>query len=130
MKKIIQITSFLFIALIFSAVAAKAQSTERFKAEIPFVFSVGQKVYEPGRYTVKVTKSVSTDVILTILDNDGKVMKSVLVQPLNETGGLQSTFIFVTEGNDHSLSKILTSQSAYGIPLVNKKHRISMAAKI
>lgn len=130
MKKVIQVTSFLFLAFIFSAVSAKAQTAERFKATIPFAFSIGQKTYEPGNYTVRISNHSEAGSVLTIFDNKGKAINSLIVRSLVERQDDESTFVFSRSGEERSLTKIVTRYSAYAVPETNLKRRISVAQKI
>jgi len=129
MKKIIQVTSFLFLAVIFSAVSAKAQSAERFKATIPFAFSIGQKTYEPGNYTVKISNHSEAGSVLTIFDNKGKAINSLVVRNLVDRRDDESTFVFTRSGEDRTLTRIVTPHSAYAVPETSLKRRISVAQK-
>jgi len=130
MKKIIQVTSFLFLAVIFSAVSANAQSAEKFKATIPFAFSIGQKTYEPGNYTVKISNHSEAGSLLTIFDSKGKPINSLVVRSLVDRRDDESTFVFSRSGEDRSLTKIVTRYSAYAVPETSLKRRISVAQKI
>ena len=105
MKKIIQVISFAFIALVFSAVAANAQSVQKYKADIPFAFSLGNHNYEPGTYALRVAKSGYSSAILTLVDNHGKVLQSVTASQTVGTSR-ESVLEFIREGNQRAISRI------------------------
>ena len=78
MKRFIQIFSFLTLALIFSAATAKAQTVNKVDAKIPFNFSVGDKNYAAGDYKLKIQSIAAGGALVTIVDNEGNHLQSVL----------------------------------------------------
>lgn len=120
MKKIIQVVSFAFIALIFTAVAANAQSVQRYKAEIPFAFSLGSHKYEPGTYSMKITKLDSGGGLLTLFDNNGRALQRVVVSQNGETSR-ESVIEFIRTGDQRSLSRIATAENGYLLHRSGKK---------
>jgi hypothetical protein len=122
MKKIIQVVSFAFIALVFSAVAANAQSVQKYKAEIPFAFSLGNHNYEPGTYSVKVAKLDSSSGVLTLIDNQGKALQRVMVSQTVGTSR-DSVFEFIRTGSERSLSRIATPDSGFQLHRSSRKSK-------
>ena len=128
MKKIIQVVSFAFIALVFSAAAANAQSVRKFQAEIPFTFSLGGHNYEPGKYSLKVTRSFNGAGFLTLMDNRGRNLQILTV---SQTGGSSrvAELEFIRTGDQQSLSRITTEDNNFVVHNLSKK-RADVAGNI
>jgi hypothetical protein len=129
MKKIIQFTSFAFIAVILSVVSVSAQFTQKFKANVPFSFSIGSKVYDAGTYNVKITKSGGAAGILTVVSTDGKRLDVFPILFAGESSANQYSFLFDRSGDVRTLTKIITTNASYEIPHVNSKPRATLARK-
>lgn len=121
MKKIIQIISFAFIAFIFTAIATNAQSVQKFKAEIPFAFSVGNHNYEPGTYAVRVARSDNGAGVLTLMDNGGKSLQRVAVS--QTVGSRESVMEFIRNGDQRSLSRIASTDYGFLVHRSSKKSK-------
>ena len=65
-------------ALIMTAGTASAQSL--MKAEVPFAFSVGNKVVEPGTYRIGIVSPMTSNVILRVDNVDTKSTHMMLPQ--------------------------------------------------
>ena len=122
MNKIIQVISFAFIALVFTAVAANAQSVQKYKTEIPFAFSVGSHNYEPGTYNLKVARSDGGVGVLTLIDNSGRSLQRVAVSQTVGTSR-ESILEFIRTGNERSLSRIATSDYGFLVHVSSKKSK-------
>ena len=129
MKKIIQIVSFAFIAVVLSVVSVKAQFTQKFNAQVPFSFSIGNKTYEAGTYKVQITKSGGVAGTMTILSSDGKRLDVFPVLFTGESLANESSFLFDRSGGDRTLTKIITTEASYELPQVNSKRREALAEK-
>lgn len=129
MKKIIQLISFAFIAVVVSVVSVKAQSAQRFNADIPFAFSVGGKTYDAGRYKVKVAKPYGAGEFLTLLNSEGKVLDVFAITSSGESGAGESSFVFEHSGHEHTLTKIVSTDVSYELPKVGSKRRATLAEK-
>jgi len=126
MKKFIQFISFVFIAVVFSVVAVSAQSSQKFKAEIPFDFAVGKNTYSAGTYNVRVVKS-STVAVLTLSDQTGKELERISVSPTGTVPEAQSLFTFIRSGDKRFLSKITCAEASYDVPVSHSKMREAVA---
>ena len=122
MKKIIQIISFAFIALVFSAVAANAQSVQKYKAEIPFAFSLGDHNYEPGTYSITIARSATGTAIMTLVDNGGKSLQRVVVSQTVGTSR-ESVLEFIRTGDQRSLSRIANADYGFTIHQSSKRSK-------
>jgi hypothetical protein len=120
MKKIIQVISFAFIALVFSAVAANAQSVQKYKADIPFAFSLADHNYEPGTYGLRVARSGNGAAILTLVDNQGKALQSVTASQTVGTSR-ESVLEFIRTGNQRAISRIAGADYGFLVHISSKK---------
>ena len=127
MKKLVQFISFVFIAIVFSVVAVSAQTSQKFKADIPFDFSVGKNTYSAGTYNVRVVKSTNSVALMTIADENGKVLERISVTPNGTAPDSQSLFTFIRSGDKRFLSKISCDEAAYNVPVSRSKMRESVA---
>jgi hypothetical protein len=129
MKKIIQLISFVFIAVVVSVVSVKAQAAQKFEANIPFSFSVAGKTYDAGNYKVKIAKPFGSAGIMTIWNGDGKVLGMFNVTSSGESTANESKFIFDRSGDDRTLTRIVTTETSFDVPRVNTKRRAVLAEK-
>jgi hypothetical protein len=65
-KSIIKISSLLVLAIILTVASVQAQSMRRYRAQIPFDFIVGNKIYKTGEYIIRLDNPLNSAVILTI----------------------------------------------------------------
>jgi hypothetical protein len=113
MKKLIA-RSFAFLLLSVLAVGtfAQAQQSERtIKANIPFDFSVGNRIFPAGRYAlVRVEPSV-----LELRDYEGRVLASVLTQSIQSlTAPAQPRLLFDGENGAHALTQVWQPNESIG----------------
>jgi len=127
MKNIVQSIA-LFAVISAFGVVANAQINYGAEVDIPFDFSVGEKVYEAGKYTVKINKQVVNGAVLTIQKNGSDEFQSVL---MNNNGGERSEdvqLVFGSVEGRNVLTNVTTSISDYS--LLKKARRNGMIAKI
>ena len=127
MKNIVQSIA-LFAVISAFGVVANAQINYGAEVDIPFDFSVGEKVYEAGKYTVKINKQVVNGAVLTIQKNGSEEFQSVL---MNNNGGERSEdvqLVFSSVEGRNVLTNVTTSISDYS--LLKKARRNGMIAKI
>ena len=127
MKNIVQSIA-LFAVISAFGVVANAQINYGAEVDIPFDFSVGEKVYEAGKYTVKINKQVVNGAVLTIQKNGSDEFQSVL---MNNNGGERSDdvqLVFSSVEGRNVLTNVTTSISDYS--LLKKARRNGMIAKI
>ncbi len=80
MKKLIQICSLLSLIVFFSIVSVQAQTVKQYAAEIPHDFNIGQKSYQAGSYTIKVSKVSLNVVSLSLEDKEKNNLQTILVR--------------------------------------------------
>jgi len=127
MKNIVQSIA-LFAVISAFGVVANAQINYGAEVDIPFDFSVGEKVYEAGKYTVKINKQVVNGAVLTIQKNGSDEFQSVL---MNNNGGERSEdvqLVFGSVEGRNVLTNVTTSISDYS--LLKKARRNGMIAKV
>jgi hypothetical protein len=127
MKNIVQSIA-LFAVISAFGVVANAQINYGAEVDIPFDFSVGEKVYEAGKYTVKINKQVVNGAVLTIQKNGSDEFQSVL---MNNNGGERSEdvqLVFSSVEGRNVLTNVTTSISDYS--LLKKARRNGMIAKV
>jgi len=102
------LTPILHLALIVILVAStiNAQSLN-FSLEIPFEFSVGDKVVPAGRYTIR-RSPLGADDVLVIQNKDGRISEQVRMKIFysNEPAKENKKLIFTKYGEKRFLSQI------------------------
>ena len=127
MKNIVQSIA-LFAVISAFGVMTNAQINYGAEVDVPFDFSVGEKVYEAGKYTVKINKQVVNGAVLTIQKNGSDEFQSVL---MNNNGGERSDdvqLVFSSVEGRNVLTNVTTSISDYS--LLKKARRNGMIAKV
>ena len=118
----------LFTAIFAFGLVANAQLNYGAEVELPFEFSVGEKGFEAGRYTVKINKQLVAGAVLTIQKTGSDESETIL---LSNNGGERSEdvqLVFsIVEGRRY-LTNITTSISDYA--LLSKGGRNRKLAKI
>jgi hypothetical protein len=127
MKNIVQGIALFAVISAFGAVA-NAQINYGGEVDVPFEFSVGEKVYEAGKYTVKINKQVVDGAVLTIQKSGSDEVQSVL---MNNNGGERSNdvqLVFSSLEGHRFLTNVTTSISDYS--LLKKSGRNGHVAKV
>ena len=127
MKNIVQSIAMFAVICAFGAVA-NAQINYGAEVDVPFEFSVGEKVYEAGRYTIKINKQVVNGAVLSIQKNGSDEVQSVL---MNNNGGDRSSdvqLVFSSFEGHKFLTNVTTSISDYS--LLKKAGQNGRVAKV
>jgi len=127
MKNIVQSIAMFAVIFAFGAVA-NAQINYGAEVDVPFEFSVGEKVYEAGRYTVKINKQLVAGAVLTIQKSGSDEVQSVL---MNNNGGERSSdvqLVFSSFEGHRFLTNVTTLISDYS--LLKKAGRNGRVAKV
>jgi len=101
-KPILNIVTALSIILGLS-IAGFAGLTTRVTADIPFDFSVGNKKFSPGKYTIARGTSTQT---LVIRDSENKESAVFLVQNASSRKDAKAMFVFNRYGDQYFLSQV------------------------
>ncbi|HEX6280113.1 MAG TPA: hypothetical protein VFZ49_08900 [Pyrinomonadaceae bacterium] len=117
MKKIIQTVSFLGLALIFGGVTANAQGpTTKVDANVPFDFTVGEKSFSAGKYTLRISRAAVGVSILELRDGADEIVQTVLLSTNGERRRESSELIFDRVEGTVVLAKIVTADAGYSVP--------------
>ena len=120
MKKLIarSVTSIL-LSVLSLGLLAQAQSNERtIKANIPFEFSVGNRIFPAGSYAlVRVAPF-----LLELRDPEGRVLANVLTQSVqSQTAPAQPRLLFDSEAGGHALTQVWQENEFIGQRLLPSK---------
>lgn len=98
---------------------AQAQSPERtIKANIPFEFSVGNRSFPAGRYSLVRVHPF----LLELRDPDGRVLANVLTQSVqSQTAPAQPRLLFDNDGGEHALTQVWQENESIGQQLTPSK---------
>lgn len=106
-KAMVKIGMFIGLLVISTVVSANAQATKRYRANIGFDFSVGEKSYKAGKYDVRVDNAS----ILMIEDMDGKKLWVATTSPTEaELRRDATTLIFNRYEDRYFLAKVVSNE--------------------
>ena len=126
MSKFLKLVTVLSFAIVLGVGSAMAQSSSRLSANIPFEFSVGKKTYDAGQYQLKVNKNQSGAVAVTLVDDSGKALDTV-VGTLNGNATTDGARLVFEAGNTVKvLSGIAMPISGISIPVSRAQRRLSV----
>jgi len=120
MNRFIQITSLFAFALIFTSISASAQSVTKLDADIAFDFSVGDRTIEAGRYEIRVTKNSAGGAAVSIVNENGRIVHSVMAMINGSTAKGKAELVFDRSGEKRVLSGIAMSDSGVTLPTNGK----------
>lgn len=127
-KKALQICSLLGLVVILAVVSAEAQTITQYKANIPFDFNIGNKIYPAGEYVVGVKDAHSQWTVLQIGQAQGR--RDLRVMPALQSGsrskGENTQLVFSRSGNRYDLTSLISTD--FGLTL-NKSKVKRLAAK-
>lgn len=125
MKKIIQLCSVLALLVTFSVISANAQSVKQYDAKIPFSFNVGQKTFEAGNYVIKISKSAVNSKILSLEDESGKQLQSIIVAESGDTAKGRLQLVFNRYDKQRFLSKLSNGETVFSIVKTDTEKQIA-----
>ncbi len=129
MKKIAwHIGSLIGMMFLLTAVSAQAQTINRFRAHIPFDFTIEKETFQAGDYTIALAKPSSDCTTLQIINRT--TGKSWLVQTMqkNVSGKLEAAnLVFNRYGDQYFLKQMLTPD--YGMQFFKAKNEKQLADK-
>lgn len=129
MKKIIQLVSFLGLALIFGGVTANAQAVTKVDAKIPFDFVVGDRSLPAGDYVVRITDTSSGSQVLEIRDSNREILFTALMQENGDRTKQRAELIFDRTSGNAVLAKIVTTDAGYSVSKAESANRIASGGK-
>ena len=120
MKKLIAHSiALILLSVVTLGLCAQAQSPERtIKADIPFEFSVGNRIFPGGRYSLVRTEPF----LLELRDPDGRVLANVLTQSVqSQVAPAQPRLLFDNQGGGHALTQVWQENESIGQQLMPSK---------
>jgi hypothetical protein len=126
MKKIIQFASFLAIAFVLSAANIYAQGVTRIDANIPFDFVVGDKMFEAGKYVLRIHRQASGARTVDLYDTKGHVLHSAFALESGETARGEANLGFSKIAGINALTAIRLDSKGYKVP--TEKSNIQLAS--
>jgi len=116
MKKIIQLVSFLGLALTLGGVSANAQAVTNVDAKIPFDFVVGDKTLPSGTYVLRIISTPSSSQRLEIRDSEQDILHTVLMFTNGDRNQERAELTFDRVSGKAVLTKIVTAEAGYSLP--------------
>lgn len=129
MKKIIQFASFLAIAFVLSAANIYAQGVTRIDANIPFDFVVGNKMFEAGKYVLRIQRQASGARTVELYDTKGHVLHSAFALESGDTARGEANLGFSKVGGINALTAIRLDSTGYKVPTEESNVQIASARK-
>jgi hypothetical protein len=113
---------------VLAATSIQAQSSNAQTANIPFEFSVGDKTFPAGEYSVTRLNPQSDKAALAIKSADGSMSKFVLTMPV-QAGHAQekATLVFSRYDKQYFLTQVWTPADNTGLELRKSRSERSLA---
>ena len=121
MKKIAwHLCSLIGMMFLLTVVSAQAQTTGRFRAHIPFDFTVGQETFQAGDYVISLVMPASDQTTLRLWNKTTGETRVVQTMPKNVSGDLEAAkLMFNRYGDQYFLRQMLTPD--YGVQFFKSK---------
>jgi len=120
----------LFTTIFAFGLIANAQINYGAEVNVPFEFSIGEKVYEAGRYTIKINKQMVAGAALTIQRTGSDDIQTVMV---SNHGGERSDdveLVFSVVDGRRYLTNITTSNNDYALRANGRRNRKIAKVKV
>jgi hypothetical protein len=127
-KKILSIVAALTLIIPVSIIGFAGLSG-RVSANIPFDFTVGNKEFKAGRYSVDRLFAGSTSDTLIIRSAENSEAANFNVNRVSGKGKSQARLVFRRYGNQYYLAQIFDGQSTEGFGLLKSKAEREVAKK-
>ena len=96
----------LFFSLITSVVIVNAQSTHRFKVDVPFQFILNGQTLPAGNYVIERTDAAKPN-IMTLKRADGGVVRVIITQRVEtDKPSTESSLVFIRREGKHYLFQV------------------------
>lgn len=124
-NKVLQISSWLILALTLAVVSAQAQTYTRYAAQIPFDFSIGSQNYQAGEYVIEMRNQTSV-AQWSLKDNEGRNLKlmTLLMNGERSHGG-KTNLLFNRLENQYFLTNMVAPE--FGLRISKPKVRRELA---
>jgi hypothetical protein len=96
----------LFFSLIMSVVSANAQSTHRFKVDVPFQFILNGQMLPAGNYVIERTDPAKPNIV-TLKSADSGILRVIITQRVErDNPSAASSLIFIRREGKHYLFQV------------------------
>jgi hypothetical protein len=115
----------LIFSLITSVASVNAQSTQRFKVNVPFQFILNGQTLTAGKYTIERTDPAKPN-ILTLKSADSRIVRVIITQRVErDNAGTASSLIFIRREGKHYLFQMWNVGALNGseIPSASERER-------
>lgn len=127
-KESLRICLILGVLAILAVSPALAQTSSSQTANIPFEFSVGDKTFPAGRYSITRLNPQSDKTALLIRDEEGRTSKVVLTTPMEARRAQEmSKLVFSRYDNHYFLAEVWTQAANTGLELPKSRSERSLA---
>jgi hypothetical protein len=127
-KKILSIVAALTL-IVTASIIGFAGLSGRVSANIPFDFTVGNKEFKAGRYTVERLSASHTSDALIIRSADNSGAANFNVNRVGGKGNAQARLVFRRYGNQYFLAQIFDGDNSEGFGLLKSKAERELAKK-
>jgi hypothetical protein len=127
-KQSLRIFLMFSLLTVLAALSVHAQSSNVQTANIPFEFSVGDKTFPAGEYSVSRLNPQSDKAALAIKSADGRMSKIVLTMPV-QAGRAQekATLVFSRYDKQYFLAEVWTPADNTGLELPKSRSERTLA---
>lgn len=114
---VVKISSLFVLAIILAVVSVQAQTIGSYKAHIPFDFTIGNKTYEAGDYTIRIKSPNYLATILTVTDAKSRELQaSAIMKNGNSSHSNKTNLIFNRYGDQCVLKQIVSRDFGFSAP--------------
>lgn len=113
----------LFTTIFAFGLVANAQINYGAEVNVPFEFSIGEKGYEAGRYTVKINKQMVAGAALTIQRTGSDEIQTVMVSSYGGERSDDVELVFSVVDGRRQLTNITTSNADYALLTNGRRNR-------
>lgn len=121
-------TSFLIWGLLIGLAATTAQAQSKMKVNVPFDFTIGDRLLAAGEYTVQPASPYSNSQVLMFRDGDGAsraLTMSIRIEPNSKV--TQSKLVFHRYGESYFLSQVWLNAGDAGSEIRAGSHERELA---
>lgn len=123
---LIKFSSLLILAIIFTVVSARAQSTVSYQAKIPFNFKIGKTTFKAGNYVIYLSSLNQLAMHFSVKNQKNRNAKDIAVL-INGSRSLtnNSILMFDRYGDQYALKQIVSPDFGLSIPNSKVKKRLA-----
>jgi hypothetical protein len=119
------------VVAILAVSSARAQSISEQTADIPFSFTIGDKVFPAGEYSVRRLNLASDKIVLMIQSTDGRMSRIVQTTPVEGARPKeQSRLFFNRYGDQYFLAQVWTVGDRTGLELRRSRSERTLALSV